>query len=514
MGYQDADYQDAIEFLFGLINFEKMEGGEPKYKFRLARMRDLVTRLGMADLLHHPAETPSKADALSGGLTPPPPLLTVHVAGTKGKGSTATMVAAMLSVAGIRTGLYTSPHLHYLEERFRLDVQPCSRQLLVSAINQIKPVVLSMATDPIGAPSFFESTTALALLIFRQEKCQVQVIEVGLGGRLDSTNVIQSQVAAITSISLDHTNILGSTVGSIAAEKAGIIKSGVPIISGVRATKVHRSPASDQAPYQICPSLFPDADPAAVIGTIASQQNASLIQLGRDFDFQHFIAPTWGGFLDLDRSPQPSSFDSNRTVINPGSEGIKLGTEGAHQAGNAAVAMMVLDQLAKQGLSFDQQVAQAALADLTLIGRVERIELTNDQTAIIDTAHNQDSVAALCECLTERFQSGSRKRRIVFVFGTSRDKDAALMLQLLANTADSIVLTRFHRNPRFQALGQLHSMIHRDQFKQVEEDEDPKEAVKVARQIAGPGGVIVICGSFFLADETRIHILNQRKSEK
>ena len=174
----------------------------PTYKYDLERMRELATRLGLLD----------------GG----PPL--IHVAGTKGKGSVAAMTASALRAHGLRTGLYTSPHLHSFRERIRLNGDPLTERTFAAAVARIWPVVEEMTGEPVGAPSTFEALTAMALDVFREEATDAVVLEVGLGGRLDATNVVSSNVAVITSVSLDHTAILGSTVEEIAGEKAGIIK--------------------------------------------------------------------------------------------------------------------------------------------------------------------------------------------------------------------------------------------------------------------------------------------------
>ncbi|MEM9646686.1 MAG: cyanophycin synthetase [Planctomycetota bacterium] len=519
---QPPSHQKAVDFLYGLINYEKLSGERDNFRFRLERMRELLRRLGLGDLLHAPHEADPDA-RLASGIDPTigkPPIPTVHLAGTKGKGSTATMIAAMLTGGGLKTGLYTSPHIHDLRERFRVDEALCGSNTLVELVDLVRPIIDSMKADSVGEPTFFELTTAISLLHFRREGCQAQVIEVGLGGRLDSTNVVQSSVSVITTIGLDHQNVLGSTLQEIAGEKAGIIKPGVPVISGVR-----ESPARE------------------VIEAVAKQRRSPIKTLGHEFDVQHERVHPWGGRVSIRACRPPGVSDSfglgkaldvretpdsrkvaGPTVTRPALGAllpadpsvfeIPLAVEGAHQADNTALAVAVMEELARQGLNFDRRRAIDALSTLTLPGRIERFQLPGDQLAIIDTAHNEDSIDALVRALRDRFVSPTEKtenrpgterscRRMVLVFGTSRDKDATAMLDSLAELTDQIVLTRFHDNPRYCPIEKLRASLPAGGFKTRREIEQPSEAIRCARDLAGEGGVIVVCGSFFLADQTR-----------
>lgn len=243
------DRQSAFDFLFGRINYERTSlvpysTGE----FKLDRIRRLLAALG----------------------DPHKKFPAIHIAGTKGKGSTAAMMASILQVAGYRVGLYTSPHLNSLEERFVVNGQLCSEPEFVSLVQEIQRAVheiaeqeLSGVSPPLGEHTFFEITTALGLLHFARQNVDAAVLEVGLGGRLDSTNVCLPAVCIITTISFDHTRQLGNTLALIAAEKAGIIKPGVPVVSGVT-----------------------NDEPREVIRVIAAQQNAPLYERTIDFDTQ------------------------------------------------------------------------------------------------------------------------------------------------------------------------------------------------------------------------------------
>jgi dihydrofolate synthase / folylpolyglutamate synthase len=452
----DPDYQEALGFLYDRINYEKLVKGTSRYPFRLQRMRELLRRLDLGHYLYSPTAPTAPRQPL------------VHVAGTKGKGSTSTMVAAILAAAGLKTGLYTSPHLHLLEERFRVDGQLCIPDDLVSLVQQVKPVVAAI-TESHGAPSFFELTTAIALLHFAESACDAVVLEVGLGGRLDSTNVCAPSVCAVTSIGLDHQHVLGETLPEIAKEKAGIMKNGVPVVSGV---------------------LKPEA--AKVISDHAAQVHAPLYQLGRDFDYSFRADPDWGSTI---------TFQGSQTPLQP-SQQVSIALEGEHQARNAAVALAICDLLCDQGVSIPGSAATSALRQLQCPGRIERFLLPDGLIGIIDAAHNEDSIAALCQCLASR----RGVRPIHVVFGTSMDKVAEPMLKQLAEVADQLVLTRYFGNPRFRSPEQLQPLVPSPLSASTKLITQPIQACEYAleslRQV-GKGGYLVVCGSFFLAAETR-----------
>lgn len=452
----ELDYEQALKFLYDRINYERLVTGASRYPFRLQRIAELLSRLELTYFLHD-AKSPAR---------PPKPL--VHIAGTKGKGSTATMVAAVLTAAGYRTGLFTSPHLYRLEERFRIDGKPCSQSELTSLVQRIKPAALAMAESH-GAPSFFELTTAMALLHFDTCDCDVNVLEVGLGGRLDSTNVCAPTVCAVTSIGLDHQHVLGDTLVEIAAEKAGIIKTDAPVVSGV----------ADQAA-------------ADVVAQQAAKWNAPLRQLGMDFQFESLADRNWGSSL-VYRGGKHTSFPSEVAT--------SIALEGSHQARNAAMAIAILDALQQQqSVNIPVEAIQNGLGSLQCMGRIERFDLPGEVLGIIDSAHNEDSIQALCECLRARSRSP-----VVVVFGTSIDKAAKPMLNLLSNVADELVLTQFVGNPRFQTTTQLQASVS-DSMSTVTVVENPVQACQSALDSlkrSPSGGTLVVCGSFFLAAETR-----------
>ena len=455
----DSQYQGALKFLYDRINYERIVAPSGRYKFRLRRIATLLHQLSLSHYLYDQV-----------GSKPHVPL--VHIAGTKGKGSTAAMVSAVLTAAGLKTGLYTSPHLHHLEERFRIDSVACSRADLVSLVERAQPIAMAMERE-LGPPSFFELTTALALLHFDLSQCDAIVLEVGLGGRLDSTNVCAPSVSVVTSIGLDHQHVLGNTLTQIAAEKAGIIKQRVPVVSGVS-----------------------DSAAAEVVAKAAKSCQCELYQLGRDFKFKTSPLAGWGASLQFDglRSPVASSLKCD------------LSMEGEHQAHNASLAIAASELLRDQGVQIPDTAVASGLRQLQCIGRIERFELSGGVTGIVDAAHNGDSINALCGTLRRRAGHGP----IAIVFGTSIDKDAVEMLATLADVTPTIILTRFWGNPRFAPTADLVKQLPASMQADPIVIDDPIEACQTAKKIVTPGGTLVACGSFFLAAETRAWFDEQR----
>lgn len=441
------DYPAAIEYLYGQINYERTAESKP-YAFRLRRMRDLLEMLALKGV--------AGAD-----------LPVVHIAGTKGKGSTATMVAAMLTASGLRTGLYTSPHLIDLEERFVVDGQCASKPDVANLVAAVRDAAGCLASSDAGPPTFFELTTAVALLHFKRRDCQAVVLEVGLGGRLDSTNVCTPAVTAITSIGLDHQHILGDTLGEIAFQKAGIIKPHVPVVSGLSG-----------------------GEAAEVIDRVASERQAPLMKIGTDFDARtEPLSDDWGSRFDL-----ISKYPSIRQRV-----GWRLPLDGAHQGRNAAIACTIMDLLEQSGTETSLDAQRRGLAEVKCAGRIERFTTPEGGEVIVDTSHNIDSIGALCDCIDNR----AAGRTVTIIFGTSKDKAHIPMLHRLCETADRLILTRYHGNPRYRETTELMAALPPGINATIEEC--PATALAIARQDACPAKdhLIVVCGSFFLAAEVR-----------
>ena len=452
----------ALDWLFGRINYERQPlPPYPARTLKLDRMRQLLTRLGNPDV----------------------GMKIVHVAGTKGKGSTSAMIAAVLTAAGYRTGLYTSPHLERMEERIAIDGTPCSEAELVSLVERIRPHVeafdeqLAQLGDM--GPTYFEVATAMALLHFADRRAEVAVLEVGLGGRLDSTNVCLPMVSVITSISRDHTRQLGDTLAEIAGEKAGIIKPGVPVVSGVT-----------------------DREPREVIAKIANLHGCRLMELDRDFRFHDTMPNHW----TLPMNSRPTGYVLDFTSTLAGEEqqfrGVQLGLLGHHQAANAAVALAALCELQHQGWNIPEDAIRTGLAIVRMPARVE--VFPGVPTVIVDTAHNEASAAALVEVVE---QHAPHPRLLVLAI--SRDKEVADIVRILVPHFDRFLITQFVENPRAVSVERLVELVRKElavhgfSNRSVAECETPVAAWQTVLETAAPQELVCITGSFFLAAEMR-----------
>ncbi len=452
-----TERERALEFLLSRIDYERITPqvyGERE--FRLDRMRELLARVG----------------------NPQAELPIVHVAGTKGKGSTSALIAAMLTAAGYRTGLYSSPHLDTVEERLVIDGRPCSAEVLTELLDHVRPVVaemdLQLAADGAArGPTYFEILTCLALLYFRRQEVDVAVLEVGMGGRLDSTNVCQPKVAVITSISYDHMKQLGNTLTLIAREKAGIIKPGVPVVSGVV-----------------------DDEPRVAIEEVARERGVRLLQLGLDFDFA-YRPPQ---HLELGDALGMADFRIHTAAGEWRMQDVPLRLVGRHQAANAAVALAAVGELAAQGWPVSEESLRVGLASVQWPARME--VASRRPTVVLDGAHNVASIEVLLTAIEESFTA----RRRVLVFATTREKDELGMLRLLAPKFDHIILTRYLNNPRGVPPEELAEVVAGCGGKSTSVAADPAAAWQEARSLAAAEDLIVVTGSFFLAAEVRQQI--------
>lgn len=444
-------YSDAMNFLYGRLNYERSGLPRGSHGLGLGRMRRLMRKLG----------------------DPQNQLQIIHTAGTKGKGSTSTMIAAGLSRAGHRTGLFCSPHLHRLEERYLVDGQEITEPEFLALLAEIRPVVELMDE---GQPeharlTFFEITTALGLLFFARRNCRAVVLEVGMGGRLDSTNIVRPIVSVITSISLDHTRQLGTTTALIAREKAGIIKRATPVVSGV-------------------------SDPSArsVIAQVARQRGAPLHQVQAGYSFT-ITRP--GPNIS-----QPTGCQVSVQTWRRQWPGLQVPLLGEHQGENAALALAVFDQVSEHGLNVSPDQVQQAWHNLAMPARVEVIG--QNPPVVIDGAHNAASAQALADTIRHNFPKYTGKRMLVF--GTTREKDLAGQLQALLPCFDEVIVTRYHKNPRALPLDETCQALQTLQKKPLLLEDQPETALKHAIEAAGPQGLVVVTGSLFLAAELREHL--------
>lgn len=453
-----ARRETALRFLYERIDYERwLSMPYHVRELKLDRMRELLDRLG----------------------NPQRGLPIVHIAGTKGKGSTAAMTGAILTAAGYKTGLFTSPHLNRIEERIAIDGRPCSSEELVDLVDRLAPVVRVMdqatqAREPaeIG-PTYFEITTAMALLHFARQQVDVAVLEVGLGGRLDSTNVCRPEVSVITSISFDHMKQLGNTLEAIAREKAGIIKPGVPVVSGVT-----------------------DSEPRKVIREICRERGCRLVELGHDFEFS-YQPPR-----ELEGAPIMGSTSFCYKV--PGREhayqDLPLRLLGRHQAANAAVTLAVLAELGQNGREISEQALRTGLSGVHWPARVE--VLSRRPVIVVDAAHNLASVDALVRVLDETFSA----RRRLLVFATTQEKDLRGMLARLAGRFDHVILTRYVNNPRGVPPEELAALAWELTGQRYQICPDPAAAWNEILRLATPDDLVCVTGSFFIAAEMRHEI--------
>lgn len=425
-------YDDALAWWYGCIDFERRA---PKPSdLKLEQMRMLLHRLG----------------------NPQDRLRIIHVAGSKGKGSTSAMLASVLGAAGYHVGLFTSPHLCAVEERIQVDGSPIGAAELAALLTEVRTHV----GDDLQ-PTFFEVGTALGWLHFVRRQVDAAVVEVGLGGRFDSTNVCEPLLSLITSISYDHTMILGDRLEQIAFEKAGILKPGKPAVSG---------------------ATGPEA--AAVIRRAAKERGVPLTELDRDFRFRYEPA-------QVDRAP-PRVTVQTRESNWPTFE---LGLLGAHQAANAAVVVAAVERLRRDGFVIPEDKVSAGLRNVRWPARLEVVG--RRPWIVLDCAHNTASVQAMVETLAESFPPG---RRCV-ILAVSNDKDATGMLRRLAPHFAHFILTQFQKNPRAVPATELANTLKEIAKVSTEVRATPAEALKAARQWAGPDDLIAITGSIFLAGE-------------
>ena len=426
-------------FWYSLIDYERRQAKPGDLK--LDRMRALLRLLG----------------------DPHRNLRIVHIAGSKGKGSTAAMLAAILRQAGYRTGLFTSPHLIRVEERFQVDGRPISRDELRAALRDIQEISLR---NPLSGLTFFEVATAAGFLHFHRRRCEAVVLEVGLGGRFDSTNVCRPAVSVITSISYDHMELLGDRLAQIAAEKAGIVKPGRPCVSGATA------PAA-----------------RAVIEQVCRERRAPLRQLEADFHYRY--EPGCFG-TDVTRPPRVTVTTASRKW-----PALDLNLLGEHQAANAAVVVAAVEVLRQQGWHLPDNAVSAGLATVTWPARMEVIG--SRPRVVLDCAHNVASARAVVETLQTSFPPGLR----LLVFAGSGDKDIPGILQVLAPHFAAAWMTRYTLNPRAVPPEQLAELWREAGGSGATVAATPADAWQAARAAAGPEDLICVTGSVFLAGELR-----------
>jgi dihydrofolate synthase/folylpolyglutamate synthase len=435
-------YKEAIKYLYERTDYEKEK--RLRYNittFNLARMEKLLSLLG----------------------NPHKKITTVHIAGTKGKGSTATMLARMLEANDYSVGLYTSPHVVHLHERIMVNSKMIKESEMLGLLNRIYAAVEKIAkTEQV---SFFEIMTALAFMHFVDSGVDIAVIETGLGGRLDSTNVIRPEVIGITSLSIDHQYQLGDTISSIAKEKAGVFKRGVPVIT-----------------------VEQDPEAMRVLKSLANAANAPLSVTGSDIDFSQRF--------ETSREDGPHT---RICLTTPTSkfEHLRVPLQGKHQAINCGLALAMLDKLKSSGYEIDDEKATQGLNGVSLIGRMEMI--CDDPRILIDAAHNAASIRALMHAIGQNIPYDS----MVVIFGCNSDKDIKGMLGQLQYGADKVIFTRSN-SAKAMSPQELADMYTEICGKMCQVASSLGEALLLAKSAVDREDLICITGSFYLIGEAKI----------
>jgi len=447
-------YSEALRYLYSFTDYEKKTGYSAAESFDLRRPRELLALLG----------------------DPQGRFPSILVAGTKGKGSTSAMVASILRAAGLHVGFYSQPHLHTFRERIRVDDWLIGPQELADVVEAVAPAVeeLMGRRPDLGFPTTYEVATAAAMHYFASRSLDLVVLEVGLGGRLDATNVVEPLISVITPISLDHVQILGNTIAEIAREKAGIIKEGGLVV------------AADQT-----------AEALDVIRGVAAARSARLLVASLhlvDGGEELTVAPLEG------RARAHPRRERTRVVLR-GPSGrayrVELPLLGAHQLSNAATAIAVVEELGRKGFPVDEGAVERGLAQVRWPGRLEI--LSREPLVVADGAHNVDSAGKLAAALRESFAY----RRLILVLATSADKDVRGIAAALCPAASAVIATR-SRHPRAADPARLMEAA-REFSPHVEVAPDLQSALALAMALADPADLICVTGSLFIVADAREH---------
>ena len=430
-------YDEALERVMSLADFERSTHSPGHSTFHLERIGLLMDRLG----------------------NPHQGVPTVHIAGTKGKGSTAAMITSVLSAQGYKVGLYTSPHLHSAVERIRVGLEPVSREEFAASVERIWPSIEYVASEGgYGGVTTFEALTAMAFDYFRQINADFQVIEVGLGGRLDSTNIVLPEVSVITSISLDHVVTLGDTVEKIAFEKAGIIKRGVPVVV---------SPQS--------------GDVLAVIRGVADEKGAPIVSIGGRVSHKMREADADGQSFEI--------CGLSRTY------GLWMPLLGDFQLENAATALATLEELQNKGYDISEGSISRGFKDVSWPARFQRM-LHEGVEVLVDGAHNPYSMKRLVGTIGQFFPS----RAPIVVFGALSGHSARGMLEELAVLSPQLICVR-SRHPRSAPSSVIRDIASQLGMKIAFETENVGEGTRKAIELSRDDDFVLGTGSLSVAAE-------------
>lgn len=414
-------YENSIEYLYGLQKFG--------IKFGLNCTENILARLGNPHLK----------------------LRCIHVAGTNGKGSTAAMLSSVLTKQGLRTGLYTSPHLVRFTERFRINDREASKERIMEIFEKVREVL-----DDAEPPTFFEAVTAMAFLYFAEEEVDWAIVETGMGGRLDATNLINPEVSVITNVSFDHQEFLGNTLAAIAREKAGIIKPGVPVVSGVQQPVVQ-----------------------GIMKATCLRKDAPLFLKGKHFKVRR---NSDGTFQYQGLSHRMASLELNLT--------------GWHQHNNASLALAALEVLeTRSDFQIDSQALREGLHQVSWPARLEVLQ--RNPLIVLDGAHNAQGAETLRDSLKQDFSY----RNLHLVLGIMADKDIRGMLRRLLPVAQTAIFTK----PRYNRAANPENLKRwaRPYIQKYYVIPDVGSAIQQAKLLAEPEDLICIAGSLYFAGEVK-----------
>ena len=441
------DYKAALAYIEGFIDYER----SPDFS-RQARLYNLNRISLLLELLGNPHDR----------------LQVIHIAGSKGKGSTAALIASVLTQAGYKTGLFTSPHLITPRERCRIDGDLISKADVAFYIEKLKPAIETVSTSEFGRVSFFEIYTALAFSYFADKATDFAVIEVGLGGRLDATNVVTPVATVITPIGLEHTAILGETYTEIASEKAEIIK-------------------------QKCPLALAPQHPEArtVFEKVASERKAPIVE-PKDLVGRDCCASSSRLVRNADGLPVAQEFD-----VETDSESypqLTMPLLGHHQFINATTAVTAIECLKQQGYIVPKASVYAGFKNVQWQGRIQRIR--SSPIVVLDGAHSPASMEALCRTLRQSF----RYDRVTFIVSLMRDKNLTAIGNIVSQTADFVIATQVLNNPRVMSAEEILDAWE-NTCKKISACSTPEKAITRALSGASPTDLICITGSLYLVGQ-------------
>lgn len=447
-----STYQQALDYIYSFVDQEKL--APDKYvptRFDLENMKTLLSMVG----------------------DPHRRLRAIHVAGTKGKGSTCAMTASVLQAAGYQVGLFTQPHLHTFRERIRINDRLMTEEQMIAALDGLKPFIQQLPD-----PSTFEIMTALAFQYFAEQNVDLAVVETGLGGRLDTTNVIEPLVAVITSISYDHTYILGDTLEEIASEKAGIIKDGRPVVCSPQRAAAER-----------------------VIANVCHEKRSPLILVGRDWLWQPGEANMEGQSFEV-RCGIP---DPGGLIEGQRSRDFWIPLLGRYQLVNATTAIATIDQLCRQEIGISLEQVAEGLRRAKWPGRLEI--LGREPLLVIDGAHNVDSVQRLMGALRQYLAFDD----LILVVGFSLDKDITAMMRELTSCAEEVIVTQAD-HPR---AGEPEVIVERTEPSETPLTivSDPASALWRALELADKEDLVCVTGSLHLVGDARAAWLKAQGQE-